>query len=80
MALSIRLNTKRDPLYAFVRTWPESRVARITRLDTATLQMSGAKVPAASLLGYGKKPACVQNELGLSVPLRIGRRSPMQSR
>ena len=65
----IRFTTKAGALYAFVGAWPESRIARIKSLATGSPQLSGAKVTAVSLLGYGGKPDWTQDEQGLSVTL-----------
>jgi alpha-L-fucosidase len=68
-AQDIRFTTKRDTLYAFVGAWPESHIARIASLGTASPQVAGAKVTAVSLLGYPGKLTWTQDDQGLSVTL-----------
>ena len=68
-AQDIRFTTKADALYTFVGAWPESRNAQIRSLGTASPQLSGAKVTAVSLLGYGGKLNWTQDDYGLSVKL-----------
>jgi alpha-L-fucosidase len=65
----IRFTTKAGALYAFVGAWPESRVARIKSLGSASPQLAGAKVTNVSLLGYGGPVTFTQDEQGLSVNL-----------
>jgi alpha-L-fucosidase len=65
----IRFTTKAGSLYAFVGAWPDSRVARIKSLGTASPQLAGAKVTAVSLLGYDGNVSFTQDEQGLSVNL-----------
>jgi len=54
-AEDIRFTTKGGALYAFVGAWPASRIARIKSLAAGSPQLSGAKVTAVSLLGYGAR-------------------------
>jgi alpha-L-fucosidase len=65
----VRFTTKAGTLYAFVGAWPESRVANIKSLGTASPQMAGAKIAAVSLLGFDGPLTFTQNEQGLSVNL-----------
>jgi alpha-L-fucosidase len=65
----IRFTTKGGALYAFVGAWPASRIARIKSLAAGSPHLSGAKVTAVSLLGYGGKVTWKQDEQGLSVDL-----------
>ncbi len=65
----IRFTTKGETLYAFVGAWPESRVAQIKSLGTASPQLAGARLKDVSLLGFGGKLNWTQDEQGLSVNL-----------
>ena len=68
-AEDIRFTQKGDVLYAFVGAWPESRVAKIRSLSTASAQVTGARVTNITLLGYGGKLTWTQDVQGLSVNL-----------
>jgi alpha-L-fucosidase len=68
-AEDIRFTQKGDVLYAFVGAWPESRVAKIKSLSTASPQVAGAKVTNITLLGHGGKLTWTHDAQGLSVNL-----------
>jgi Alpha-L-fucosidase/Alpha-L-fucosidase C-terminal domain len=59
----------KNAVYAFVRTWPVSRVVKIKSLATSSSQVAGAKVTNISLLGYGGKLTWTQDERALLVNL-----------
>jgi hypothetical protein len=63
-----------------VGAWPESRIARIKSLAAGSPPLSGAKVTAVSLLGYGGKLNWTQDEQCLSVALPDQPRANTQSR
>ena len=75
-AEDIRFTTKGGALYAFVGAWPASRIAKIKSLADGAPQLSGAKVTAVSLVGYGGEVDWKQDEQGLSV--NLPERAPSQ--